>query len=47
MSRKFQVEIKMNYILVTVSVFYPFWNRPREQVACQKPVQLATQLRIS
>jgi len=29
------------------SVFYPFWNRPLEQVASQKPVQIATQLHIS
>jgi hypothetical protein len=33
-------------LLVIVSVFYPVWNRPIEQVACQKPVQIATQLHI-
>jgi hypothetical protein len=34
MSCKFQIEFRMNYILLNISVYDPLWNRSIEQVAC-------------
>ena len=41
MSCKTNKKFKVNCILAAISASDPVWNIPSEQVACQKPVQIA------
>ena len=41
MSSKTNTEFKMNHILATIYASDPVQNMHSEQVACQKPVQIA------